>query len=174
MNKKNIDPIDILNSREERVRVQEALAKKYKLPFIALRTNYPGLYKNNPIANDIAFIMNRECQRIFGDRIKHSETIHSFEGVVYLAFIEEDPINIKKSVVKLEKSHPLGRLVDIDVYKDDSQGISRSHLNLPKRKCFICENDAHVCVRSRAHSLDELINYIHISYEDFKKTEVKK
>ncbi|WP_320046106.1 citrate lyase holo-[acyl-carrier protein] synthase [uncultured Ilyobacter sp.] len=174
MKKKNINPIDILNAREQRVRLQEALSKEYSLPFIALRTNYPGLDKNSFVANDIASIMNSECQRIFESKIRYTETLYSFEGVVYIIFIEEDPINIKKSVIKLEKNHPLGRLADIDVYRDDSQGISRSHLNLPKRKCFICENDAHICVRSRAHLLSELIEYIHVSYENFKKNEVKK
>jgi len=171
---KNINPIDILNARENRVRLQESLSKKYRFPFIALRTNYPGLDKNNFVANDIASIMNNECHRIFENKIIHNETLNSFEGLVYLMFIKEDPVNIKKSMIDLEKNHPLGRLVDIDVYRDDSQGISRSQLNLPKRKCFICENDAHICVRSRAHSLDELIKYIHISYENFKKNEVKK
>ncbi|WP_372712552.1 citrate lyase holo-[acyl-carrier protein] synthase [Ilyobacter sp.] len=170
MNNKNVNPIDILNAREERVRLQEKISEKYNFPFIALRTNYPGLYKKNPVADDIAGIMFNECLKIFKKKIRYTKSIDSWEGFVYLLFIEENPLEIKKSVVNLEESHPLGRLVDIDVYRQDSQGISRSQLNLPKRKCFLCQNDAHICVRSSAHSLEDLLDYIHTSYYNFKRT----
>lgn len=173
MKNKNANPIDILNAREERVILQESLSKKYKLPFIVLRTNYPGLDKNNSVANDIAAIINEECLKIFRKKIKFTEIIDSWEGIVYILFIEEEAIEIKKIVVDLEEKHPLGRLVDIDVYSEDSRGISRSQLNLPKRKCFLCNNDAHICVRSSAHSLQDIIKYIYKSYENFKKSEVK-
>ncbi|WP_319371044.1 citrate lyase holo-[acyl-carrier protein] synthase [uncultured Ilyobacter sp.] len=169
MNKKTINPIDILNAREERVRYQKILSEKYELPFIALRANYPGLDKNNSVANDIASIMNKECYKIFKGKIRHTESIDSFEGIVYILFIEENPVTIKKSAVELEETHSLGRLVDIDVYRQASESISRLQLNLPKRKCFICEEDAHVCVRSRAHSLNVILDYIQKFYDNFKK-----
>jgi holo-ACP synthase len=167
MNKK-INPIDILNARENRVYLQESLSEKYKLPSIAIRANYPGLYKNNPVANDITCIMKEEILKIFAEKIKHIEIIDSWEGLVYILFVDEKSLEIKREVVHLEEKHPLGRLVDIDVYRKDGLGISRSELKLQKRKCFICQNDAHVCVRSKAHSLEEILDYIHSSYSKFK------
>lgn len=167
MNRK-INPIDILNARENRVYLQEELSERYKLPSIALRANYPGLDKNTPVARDITYIIKDKIIELFPEKIKHVETIDSCEGLVYIFFIDENSLEIKRKVVTLEENHPLGRLVDIDVYKKDNLGISRSELGLPKRKCFLCQNDAHICVRSRAHSLEEVLDHIHSSYYKFK------
>ncbi|MDO5552019.1 MAG: citrate lyase holo-[acyl-carrier protein] synthase [Lachnospiraceae bacterium] len=63
---------------------------------------------------------------------------------------------VKKLTVYLEETHPLGRLFDIDVLWPDGKGISREALGLPKRRCFLCDQEAKICGRSRAHSVEEL------------------
>ena len=58
--------------------------------------------------------------------------------------------------VELEDIDPIGRLYDMDVLDTDGKKISREDMGLPRRKCLLCENDAAVCARSRAHSLEAL------------------
>lgn len=63
---------------------------------------------------------------------------------------------VKKLTVYLEETHPLGRLFDIDVLWPDGKGISREALGLPKRRCFLCDQEAKICGRSRVHSVEAL------------------
>ena len=42
--------------------------------------------------------------------------------------------------------------MDIDVYDDKGIGISRVEFGLAMRKCYICDDIAHNCVRSKKHS----------------------
>ena len=88
---------------------------------------------------------------------------------------EELAIEIKKAAVAAEESDALGRLFDMDVLviddalKADENGhysltdirsISRSQLGAGPRKCLLCGENAKACARSRAHSMDDLLNKI--------------
>ncbi len=63
---------------------------------------------------------------------------------------------LKAATTRLEDEHPLGRLWDIDVIDTLGIACSRRTLGLPARRCLLCAEEAHLCVRSRAHSLPEL------------------
>jgi phosphoribosyl-dephospho-CoA transferase len=39
---------------------------------------------------------------------------------------------------------------------DKVQSVSRDDLNLPKRKCFVCSNDAKICSSRRTHTISEM------------------
>ncbi|WP_249728056.1 citrate lyase holo-[acyl-carrier protein] synthase [Spiroplasma attinicola] len=38
--------------------------------------------------------------------------------------------------------------------------ISRSELNYPLKKCYLCSNSAKLCARTKNHPLDLLLSYI--------------
>jgi phosphoribosyl-dephospho-CoA transferase len=44
--------------------------------------------------------------------------------------------------------------------KGEVQNVSRDELNLPKRKCFVCSNDAKICSSRRTHSISEMFECI--------------
>jgi holo-ACP synthase / triphosphoribosyl-dephospho-CoA synthase len=67
--------------------------------------------------------------------------------------------------VDIEENHPLGRLMDIDVINVRHQ-ISRRDLNLSPRRCFLCDEEAHVCVRAQTHAIE-------VDIEDFILTAFK-
>lgn len=150
--------MDILDAKENRAYLQEELIKKFNLPLLIIRANYPGIDKNNKTTKYIIKIMYKNIlSSISPTNIKK---IDSFEGVIYLLSINMSPIQLKKIAVDIENNHPLGRLVDMDILDLHNHTLSRTDLGCPPRRCFICSEPAHNCVRSRKHSLEEILEYI--------------
>lgn len=71
-----------------------------------------------------------------------------------------DAIEAKRRCTDIERRHPLGRLFDIDVIGRDGIPIPRSAVGLPPRRCLLCDDDARVCMRSRRHTTEELLDKI--------------
>jgi len=88
---------------------------------------------------------------------KISESIAGIE-VIYAADMPAD--ELKRLCCEIEDSHPLGRLFDIDVIGTDGIPKSRTEIGFSPRKCLICGAPAAECVRSRKHSVDELLSEI--------------
>ena len=162
-----ITPLNILDAREERSHYQEKLIQMFHLPLLVIRANYPGLYKNNKITN---YIVETIFDAISFETFPlHIEKIDSFEGIIYLLSIDLIPIELKKISIHIETTHPLGRLVDIDIIDLNNYTLSRSDLGKPPRSCFICDDIAHNCVRSRKHSLKKVLKYIETKVKFYKK-----
>ena len=158
-----------LEFREERVELQNSLIKKYSLPLIAVRTNYPGENKLEALAVRIADIAAGEMEECFSEKIVYRETLENLEGKIYLFVIDEKAENIKKTTVYFEENHILGRCVDIDVYDENGTGLSRSQFGYEKRKCLICDDMAFVCGRSMKHSHQEIKNVLMEKYIQYNK-----
>jgi holo-ACP synthase len=67
---------------------------------------------------------------------------------------------LKSITVQLEEDHPLGRLFDMDVVDQTGRQITRAEMNLPTRRCFICDEEAKICARNRTHRLEDLLDRI--------------
>lgn len=158
---------DILNAREERVEFQQELIEQFNQTLIAMRVNYPGINKDNYITRGIISIMKDELYTLFKDKILFKKEEITAEGPLIFIVTEEDSKRAKIKTIKLEHEHSLGRLLDIDVYHKVGNSLSRSELGFKKRKCFICNFDAHLCVRTRKHEEDEIINFIKKRYEKY-------
>lgn len=171
---KNYNALDILNAREERVYLIEELIKKYSLPIICLRINYPGEIKNSDLTSNISKVLREEIFNIFRDYILYEDFKFTAEGPLLILVINNDALMIKKKTIELEENHLLGRLGDIDVYDKDGNGISRKDLGYPSRKCFICSDMAQNCVRAQKHSIDEVIKFIQERYIKYLNKEAEK
>ncbi len=167
------NPNDILKARERRSEIQKVLVGDYNNPLLIIRVNYPGMRKNNEITRYVSeTLFNFIKKKIVPLHIKK---VDSFEGVIYLIVVkEESPIKLKKVALWVEENHPLGRIVDIDVLDTKGKILSRRELNLPFRRCFICDDYAHVCVRSQKHKLDDVIKFIHSKVHDYKSIVIDK
>ncbi|EDU3769347.1 citrate lyase holo-[acyl-carrier protein] synthase [Salmonella enterica] len=77
---------------------------------------------------------------------------------------------LKRLCVRLEEIHPLGRLWDLDVIGVDGHPASRTETGLSPRCCLLCDEQAHVCARSRTHDVKQLLSTIHRSIDDFKQS----
>lgn len=84
-----------------------------------------------------------------------SVEIRSGLATVYLLGVS-DACVIKREMVKLEETYPLGRLFDIDVIGKDGLSVSRSQLGMAPRKCLLCDREAKLCARSRRHRIQDL------------------
>ena len=75
--------------------------------------------------------------------------------------VDAPPLEVKALSIKIEDDESLGRLADIDVLTAEKL-FSRNDFpqRNERRKCFLCEKDAVICARSRAHSQKEIMDFI--------------
>jgi holo-ACP synthase len=163
---------DILLEREERVQFIGELLQRYNMPVVFIRANYPGIDKNNRLTNNIMHYIDLVASDEFRDKIQMKQSKSSAEGPTIIFVLDEDPVEVKKIAIEIEDEHLLGRCVDIDVYNPETlEGISRRDFGISARKCYLCENAAHSCIRSRKHDVTDVIEFINTSFEEFMKSQ---
>lgn len=84
------------------------------------------------------------------------ETIKEKTGYEAFYSVDANPDFIKELMVSLEDQDRIGRLFDIDVLRPDGSKVSREDMGSAPRTCLLCGQPAHVCSRSRRHSVAEL------------------
>lgn len=146
----------ILDAREDRVKRQRELLAEYHKPIVSFTMNIPGPVK---LDRDIAigfFVGCRLLRDALAGKLLYVEE-HRKETGCEAFFVADLPAKeLKELTVDLEDGDSVGRLFDMDVLDSDGLAISREALGYPRRKCLLCDEDAAVCARSRAHSVQEL------------------
>lgn len=150
----------ILEDREKRYNDIIDLIRKYNLPVLCGKLNYPGKDKNTVEANRAFEILNKIIKENFKFKTVFSKELKGYDGKSILAIIDMFPNDIKKLSVKIEESSKLGRIFDIDVYIEDGSSIGRETINMTPRGCIICGDNARICARSGKHSLEETLNKV--------------
>lgn len=150
----------ILEDREKRYNYILELSKKYNLPVVCGKLNYPGKNKNTMEADNVYKILRSIIEEKLGIETVFSIELEGYDGKSYLAVIDMPPENIKRITANMEDSMEIGRIFDIDVYINDGTSIGRELINQPPRKCIICGENARICVRSGKHSLQETLKKI--------------
>ncbi len=155
----DVSLMEMLNAREMRRRLQDQLLDAHKKPLICLTLNIPGPVKVLPGVPD-AFETGRG--RIETILQKHriptlrSEAVRAKTGYEAFYCIDASAEAAKALMISIEDADRLGRLFDIDVLRADGVKVSREELGFPPRRCLLCGEPAHVCSRSRRHSVAEL------------------
>lgn len=168
MNKEEMLKVDeLLEAREERVSFIEKLINEYNAPVVCARSNYPGLSKANEITEKLMEIADKALIEKLDDKTIFKTKMTTAEGYIIILVVEGDAIEIKKITVEIEHTHSLGRFLDIDVYDEENNSLSREHLGYYRRKCFICDEDAQICVRNKNHHIEEIKDHIRISVRDY-------
>jgi holo-ACP synthase len=150
---------DMLQAREERVRRQQMLLKKYGQTLIALTLNIPGEIKYN---ESFQFVFREGIKAVtnhfeeLGIKFTHCEAYELFTGCEAYFIISNQAKSIKHATIAIEENHPFGRLFDFDVFSKEGVSCSRSEVGQGPRKCFICEEVAQACGRSKRHTKGEL------------------
>lgn len=158
---------DILIARERRIKYQGKLLEKYKMPILIIRVNYPGVNKDNYFSQEITAIMEKAICETFSSSIHYKIMKTTAEGPLMFMVINKEAKNIKVATINIEDNHILGRCVDIDVYDEKGRSISREDFGLVMRKCYICEDIAHNCVRSEKHSREEVEVFIKSKFAEY-------
>ena len=145
--------LEILEAREARAARQKELLRQYGKPLVCFTMNIPGPVKVSPL---ITRGFQYGCRLLRALPALHREqrcTAAGWEGFWVVDAPAED---IKKLCAHIEDHDPMGRVFDMDVLTARGEKCSRAQLGLPVRKCLLCKQDAMVCSRSRAHSLEAL------------------
>lgn len=164
--------LEILDSREERAEKQKDILRDYPFSLISFTLNTPGIVKDNELYRKIH---HDGLEKIIGllknegRSIKYKEVRAKNTGSEAFISVDLDALELKKLMINIESSHPLGRIFDIDIFDRSHRQISRIEIGLGSRKCLMCDKDAKVCMREKNHSYQELIHRIEeISLEYFK------
>ena len=148
---------EILDAREQRVERQQILLSQYQKPLICFTMNIPGPEKmNRDIAIGFAVGNWLLRDRLSGCPILHKALHRKDTGCEAYYVVDLPAKELKQLTIEVEDTDPIGRLFDIDVIDTDGRKLTREMLGFDRRKCLLCDNDAAVCARSRAHGLDQL------------------
>ncbi len=149
----------VLNAREERWNLRCTLSEKYSCTIISTTICLPHLART---AEDFKQFLHYSCEELsvylneHDCKIIHTEKIDGDDGACVFFCCDEDAIKVKKLTCDFEQKKAVYRILDIDIMTSDGMAISRSNINLPPRKCFICDEDAAVCVAGRRHDSEEV------------------
>ena len=169
--------MDLLDSRENRVNHQKELLEQYPgSTLVSMTLNIPGPVKDRPeYRKALETGFHRLKAMLQKETFLHEETRMLPTGPEGYMIVTGDPLEIKKAAIAAEEADALGRLFDIDVLVindgakpsesghfslTDIRSISRSQLGGKPRQCLLCGEDAKACARSRAHSMDDLLQKI--------------
>lgn len=148
----------LLESRDRRAaRQAELIALHPGYTLLCLTVMLPGSVKRSDVSLKIAAAAVSAVRSAFGPMFEELRDLETgYEGYF---IINMPSVEAKRLAVSLEERHPLGRLFDLDVITADGP-LSREELGLPVRQCLICGNPARECMRTRAHSSEELLERI--------------
>lgn len=152
----------ILDEREKRYGIQMSFIEKYSSPIISFMLNIPGEIKKTKKYVDFHLKIIAKIKKLFEEEnIKINEEIYSDSefGMYYIASVETDAKFLKQKMMEIE-NESFGRIIDIDVFDENKNQITRKSLGLPERKCILCENDARICIKEKNHSTEELLEKV--------------
>lgn len=146
---------ELLDSRDRRARRQGELLSQFPgRALLCLTVQLPGPEKRNALSLKIARAGVEAIEKRFNPVFKETNDLETgFEGFFV---IDGQPLEVKKAAAELEDTHPLGRLMDLDVIGPEGP-IGRADIGLQERRCLICEKPARYCMRAGSHTHEELM-----------------
>lgn len=154
----------ILIDREKKDNLIKSYLSNYQV--VTLKANIPGSHKNIKEAFVLVNIFDKIINKYTPLKRQY---FNSFDGP-YIIYLFNKEKSLKKQMIKIESQNKLSRLVDIDVYLNDSHSLNRSK----PRSCYICNQNALICSRMQSHSKEELLNHISKITSSYLKRLVKK
>ena len=146
---------ELLDSRDRRARRQGELLSQFPgRALLCLTVQLPGPEKRNALSLEIARAGVEAIEKRFNPVFKETNDLETgFEGFF---IVDGQPLEVKRAAAELEDTHPLGRLMDLDVIGPEGP-IGRADIGLQERRCLICEKPARYCMRAGSHTQDELM-----------------
>lgn len=147
----------MLDAREERAQRQLQLSRKYGKTVLSFSMNIPGPVKDTPMIRRAfqAGLTELDClipSNAFLEK-QVTQTVTGCEAVFSLDF---DPVHLKTITSRIEDTHPLGRLFDMDVLNEKLRKLDREEIGRNTRGCIVCGAPGRDCASRRVHSVPEL------------------
>jgi len=147
----------LLESRDRRAGHQQRLLEAHPgRVLLCFTVQLPGSVKRNGISMSVADAGVKAIRELFEPEYEELLDLETgYEGYFLLA---GNPLEIKRQTCHVEDTHPLGRLMDIDVLPQARQmPVSREDIGLGPRGCLLCGQPARVCMRAQTHTQAELL-----------------
>ena len=174
MQERGITLSEMLEARDRRSERQRLwLSGAPDAALLVLTVIMPGSVKRDAYSLTAAREALKALTRRLGKDILKVEEFDLPTGFEAFMLVSLPAVRVKRIACEIEDTHPLGRLFDIDVINKDMTPLGRASLDIAPRRCMLCDNDARVCMRSRAHSYDELIKHIHSLIDSYKSDSYK-
>ena len=147
---------DMLEARDAGVSRQRAFLEKTGRPLISMTLNMAGPVKRTRLS---FFFFQRELKNLEallqGMKADFEVIVHSSHtgDEALLAVHALSAVEIKRFCVDLEEHAPYARLLDRDVIDEKGLPLNRESLQLPERRCLVCEQPASVCASRAAHDI---------------------
>ena len=182
---------ELLDSRDKRAKHQkDLLGANPGKSLLCLTVQLPGPEKRNASSLKIAHAGVEAVRNAFlplYEELKDLET--GYEAYFLVDLPAEEA---KRRTCQIEDSHPLGRLMDIDVLSTTppvsenyfSQGfaknqfpetstepthiVGRADIGFPPRRCLLCDNEVRYCMRAKLHTKDELLSRIEQMLKEYE------
>lgn len=151
---------EILRAREARAYKQNELIQRYNHTLVSFTLNIPGGVK---FTERFKQVFDIGYQALMGEIQKYNMMIidnqkeYLFTGCEGYVVLSGTSDLVKKITIDIEENHYLGRLFDMDVITNKMVLRSREEVGANPRRCFLCEDEARVCGRSRKHSIEDLL-----------------
>ncbi|WP_354692665.1 citrate lyase holo-[acyl-carrier protein] synthase [Phytobacter sp. RSE-02] len=160
----------LLASRDARAEQQQRWLTQWGQTLISTTLVWPGEVKDTPVSRAVMEVANAALSGLIlanGWEIVRHDARLLITGPESFWSVNAPASQVKKATILLEEGHPLGRLWDIDVFCPENGLLSRKSVGENKRRCFICDEPAHVCSRMRRHSLHSLQTVMEARINDY-------
>lgn len=161
---------ELLQSRDDRAAFQTILLNGYHTPLVSFTVNMPGKIKRDRRSRAVFDAGVHAIREALAGQIVYYKLLDKNTGPEGYFAVDMDAQTLKEKMVAIEESHPLGRLMDIDVLSAPGVQVSRSHLGQNPRKCLVCGNMAAACARSRAHPPEQILAAVDGLLAQWEKT----
>ncbi|WP_245581279.1 citrate lyase holo-[acyl-carrier protein] synthase [Propionicicella superfundia] len=153
----------IVAARDRRKTARRRMIADHGLPVVCLTLVSPGPVKWWSWTERVFGVAEAELRRAFGDRgwmVREWEDQRPTTGPEAQIAVNASPWEIKRVLLKLEDTHLLGRLWDMDVITTDGLVLDRAKIGIRPRRCLVCTTDADTCTRTDAHPDDALLKAV--------------
>lgn len=170
-------PLSLYDSylcKELRASKQQYLIKKYATPVVTIKPHIPSELCGNSYVKAVIKEALLSVKEVISHQgllcIGSDEQKGTMGEEFYFAIQCPSATELKKFMMKIERTHPLGQLMDLNVMNRDGKTISRGSCELAPRRCIICNQASPECAKNRQHSLSELDKQIHRMLDNYRAT----
>ncbi len=156
----------VLAAKEERAARQRALLEQYGGSLASITVNLPGPHKNRPEAVELVRYAVNTLAELFEASFQEVQALPT--GPVGFVCCSAPAEVLKRAAVAIEETSTFGRLLDVDVFNSDGKLLTRGEQAECKRRCFICEQPAIVCMREQRHTAADLEKAVQTMLQDFE------
>ncbi len=166
MSEERLGPVTVEQmeaGRDRRKVARRRMLADYDMPVVCLTLVSPGPVKWWSWTDRVFAVAQAELRKTFGDRgwmVRDWDEKRPATGPEAQISVNASPWEIKRVLLKIEDTHPLGRLWDMDVITTDGTVLDRAKIGIRPRRCLVCTKDADTCTRTDAHPDDELLKSV--------------